>query len=361
MINEERDIGLELLRIISMLMIILLHSIDHSGLLGNLVSGSMLYWYEWFIYAMVQVCVNCFVLISGYFLIKSRFRFEKLAMLWIEVIFYAFIIKLVMMALGEIPFSITSLISCFVPILTGRYWFVTIYFGMYLLSPFLNISVKSMSKRQHTSLIIVLFLLFSVMGSIYPSFLGMNSGGGWGLAWFIVLYIIAAYLRLYYKPNGKSSKPIIVFVTAPILMTCALWGTNKLGIEILSSIVNNWWKYDSMFVLIASIALFVIFLNRPKELKHNKIKKIIIRMSSATFGVYLIHAHANICTELMWQRIGMVSNLDKLWFPLYQIVVVIVIFLTCAMVDIVRGWFFQKLNIKKVIDRIFSEISYKYI
>jgi surface polysaccharide O-acyltransferase-like enzyme len=359
--KKERNIGLELLRIISMLMIILLHSIDHSGLLENLVSGSMLYWYEWFIYALVQVCVNCFVLISGYFLVKSKFRFEKLAMLWIEVVFYALIIKIIMMALGEIPFSITSLISCFVPILTGRYWFVTIYFGMYLLSPFLNIGIKAMSKRQHTSLVVLLILLFSAMVSIHPSFRGMNSGGGWGVAWFIVLYIIAAYIRLYYKPNGKILKPIIVFFACPILMIGALWIADKSGIGILTSMADNWWKYDSLPAFIASIALLITFLNRPKELNNNKIKQIIIRMSSATFGVYLIHAHANICTESMWQRIGMVSNMNKLWFPLYQIMVVIVIFLACGLIDILRQWLFQKLNIKRLIDRIFEKIPYKYI
>ena len=84
-------------------------------------------------------------------------------------------------------------------------------------------------------------------------------------------------------------------------------------------------------------------------------------MSSATFGVYLIHAHANICTESMWQRIGMVSNMNKLWFPLYQIMVVIVIFLACGLIDILRQWLFQKLNIKRLIDRIFEKIPYKYI
>lgn len=358
--KKERNIGLEELRIISMLMIILLHSIDHSGLLESLVPGSILYWYEWFVYALVQVCVNCFVLISGYFLIKSRFRFEKLMILWIEVVFYALIIKIIMMALGEIPFSITSLISCFVPILTGRYWFVTIYFGMYLLSPFLNIAIKAMTKRQHGVLIVLLFILSSMMVSIYPSFHGMNSGGGWGVAWFIVLYIIAAYIRLYYKPNSKPVKPLIVFLVCPIIMTIALWIANKSGIGILIILVENWWKYDSVPVFVASIALLIVFLNCSKGKEYNHAKQFIIRMSSTTFGVYLIHAHANLCTETMWQRIGMVSNMSKLWFPLYQILMVIVIFLVCALIDMIRQWFFRRLKVDQFVNAIFNKI-YIYI
>lgn len=144
--------SLEWLRICSMLMIILLHSIDHSGVLENLKAGSALYYAEWFLYAAVQVCVNCFVLISGYFLVTARFKPAKLVLLWMEVVFYSGVIKVILMATGQIPVSITSLVSCLIPVFTGRYWFVTIYFGMYLLSPFLNVGIRALSKRQHAAL-----------------------------------------------------------------------------------------------------------------------------------------------------------------------------------------------------------------
>lgn len=49
----KRNMGLEWLRICSMLMIILLHSIDHSGLLEAFTSGTPLYYYEYFLYALV--------------------------------------------------------------------------------------------------------------------------------------------------------------------------------------------------------------------------------------------------------------------------------------------------------------------
>lgn len=84
---KERNIGFEVMRIVSMLLIILLHSIDHSGVYENLAAGSALYYIEHFFYAAVQVCVNCFVLISGYFLVTSEFKPKKLISLWFEVVF----------------------------------------------------------------------------------------------------------------------------------------------------------------------------------------------------------------------------------------------------------------------------------
>ena len=180
--TKTRHMGLEWLRIVSMLMIILLHSIDHSGLYETLVPGTSIYYVEQFLYALVQVCVNCFILISGYFLVTSSFKLKKLGLLWVEVVFYALVIRVVMILLGQVDFSITSILPCFVPIITGRYWFITIYFGMYLLSPFYNIAINAMTKKQHRNLLLVLFFLLSVWISIHPAFKGMNSGNGWGLS-----------------------------------------------------------------------------------------------------------------------------------------------------------------------------------
>lgn len=197
--------GLEWLRIVSMLMIIFRHIIDPSGVLEffTSMSDSVFYLFWYFVYAVIQVCVNCFILISGYFLVTSYFKLKKLGLLWVEVVFYALVIRVVMILLGQVDFSITSILSCFVPIITGRYWFITIYFGMYLLSPFYNIAINAMTKKQHRNLLLVLFFLLSVWISIHPAFEGMNSGNGWGLAWFTFLYFTASYFRRHYTPNGK--------------------------------------------------------------------------------------------------------------------------------------------------------------
>lgn len=201
---KERNVGLDALRIVSMLLIILLHSIDHSGVIEAAdAAGGIIGWYTRFLYMLVQVCVNCYVLLSGYFLVESKFRLQKLVALWMEVVFYSLVLRVVFIATGYKAFSIGSLVSCCVPIFTGRYWFITIYFGLYLVSPFLNVLIHAMTKKQHTSLNLVLFILMSVMVSVSPNFMGMNSGAGWGLAWFVTLYLLAAWFRRYYQPTGK--------------------------------------------------------------------------------------------------------------------------------------------------------------
>ena len=96
--TKRRNANMDLIRILSMFLIILLHSVDHSGVLeAATVSSIPMQLYVRFVYMLTQVCVNCYVLLSGYFLVKSKFRLQKLVALWMEVVFYSFIIKLIFM------------------------------------------------------------------------------------------------------------------------------------------------------------------------------------------------------------------------------------------------------------------------
>lgn len=64
---EKRDHGLDLLRIISMLMVVTLHFYNHGGVLNTLTQGTANWYFGRLIYALSNVSVNCFVLLSGYF------------------------------------------------------------------------------------------------------------------------------------------------------------------------------------------------------------------------------------------------------------------------------------------------------
>ncbi len=360
MSQTKRNLGLEYLRILSMFLIILLHSIDHSGLLESLVPGTALYAWERLFYALCQVCVNCFVMLSGYFLVDSRFRIGKLLMLWMQVVFYSLGIKLIFMISGMIPFSLTSIASCFVPVFTGRYWFVTIYFGMYLLFPFLNILINGMDRRKHSILCLLLIGLMSGMVSIHPAFAGMNSGGGWGLAWFVSLYLIAAWLRRYGIPaNGKSAGWYAAgYLLCGILPWVATLAADHLEIEILQDAAANWYRYDSIFACVGSICLFCFFGSYIKNKKGLDVATPwTTALSGATFGVYLIHAHADICVPAFWQRVGILSLRSQVWFPLYQIGLAAGIFAVCAAIELGRKMLFRLLRIDTLTERLQAAIQ----
>lgn len=316
---RRRDANLDLLRIISMFLIVLLHSVDHSGVLEHAREcGAGIYMYVQYIYALTQVCVNCFVMLSGYYLVKSTFRVQKLIALWLEVVFYSVVLRVIFMAIGYKPFSIVSLASCFFPILTGRYWFMTIYVGLYLLSPFLNAAIHAMSKRQLTGLNLLLFVLLSAWVSIHRSIAGMNSGAGWGLTWFVALYLAAAWFRLYYQPSGKKAMYLVLFFAIPAVMALGF---------------SQWYRYDSAPVYIATLCLFAALLNT--RIENPRAAGCISAIAPLTFGVYLIHAHADV-SPWSWSVLNLPQHMHTVMFPLVQIAAVAGIFAVCAAIDWAR-------------------------
>lgn len=354
--SRKRNVNLDLLRIFSMFLIVFLHSIDHSGVLEQAeISSTWMYAYVQFTYAFTQICVNCYVLLSGYFLVKSRFRLQKIFAMWMEVAFYSVLFKLIFMILGKIPFSILGLISCLFPILTGRYWFVTIYVGLYCVAPFLNILINGMDKKQHTMLNIVLIGLFSVWISIHPAIAGMNSGRGWGLPWFVVLYFVAAWFRLYYTNNKKNSLTAWTGGTiCVIIMTIVRVVSWKSNISLLQQIVDNWYKYDSFPVLVMTICTFVVFLNIP--IRNEKACTVITRIASATFGVYLIHAHAEV-SPWLWETLNLPAKMHSPVFILIQLIVVIGIFGICTVLDLIRKNTIGKLDNNKMITTVCKKLE----
>ena len=352
-----RDANLDMLRIFAMFLIVLLHSVDHSGVLEAAQDGpAIMYGYVQYIYALTQVCVNCYVLLSGYYLARTEFRIHKLVKLWMETVFYSLLIKALFMACGRTPFSAVALVNCFFPILTGRYWFVTIYVGMYLLSPFLNLAINAMNKRQFTLLNVVLFGLLSAWISIHPSIAGMNSGSGWGLTWFVTLYLLAAWFRLYYQPTYRVKLKLAVFFLIPALVSFGRVVTRSLGGigGVLSGILGNWYRYDSVPVYFATVSLFVAMLN--VRIEDKKMNRWITSAAPLTFGVYLIHAHADL-SHWFWETVNLPHHMNTAWFPLIQFGCCMFIFVFCIAVDAIRRTTIGRLENTDTLRRFCDSIS----
>ena len=93
--KKERNVGLDLLKNVSMFMIVLIHYLMYGKFLDIQYNEN----YE-FIMGVIRlfciVAVNCYVLISGYFLVKSEFKIKKLIKLYGQVIFYSISIYIIL-------------------------------------------------------------------------------------------------------------------------------------------------------------------------------------------------------------------------------------------------------------------------
>ena len=189
---NKRNANFELLRIVSMMMIVMLHLLgnDHGNVLSKTQEFSAAWVLTWGLEALCTVAVNCYVLLSGYFLVGAkdledidpngkplRFHWRKVLDICVTVWFYTFVFFIIGYVLGWVGVSRTSLLHLVTPITGRTYWFVSVYLGMYILSPYINKLIKSLSEIAHRRLILVCIALFSVLPTILPIYDTFQSGG----------------------------------------------------------------------------------------------------------------------------------------------------------------------------------------
>ena len=302
MIKVKRDYSMDLLRIISMFMIVVLHSISHGTFLDNSFTFNNAYFY--LIDSFCIVSVNCFVLLSAYFLINDRFRLSKIVLLLCNTVFYSWIILFICKSFGLVDISSESLIKAILPLSFREYWFVSAYVGMYLLSPLLNITIKIMSRIQHLSAVILLLCIFSVSSDLIPKGNAFGADYGYSLAWFVCLYFIATYIKKY--------NIIIEFkrcILGYILFSCIMFSSYIILNLLIGKnptlhnyeIPTYYMRYNSIFNCIASVLLFLAF--RSVQISSRWIIKMVTLIAPLTFGIYLIHDNP-IFREWYWKALG---------------------------------------------------------
>lgn len=330
-----------------MFMIVLLHSGTHGRALT--ISDGLNFYSIWFhfVEALSISSVDVFVLISGYFLCTQSFRPSRLVNVYLAVLFYSLVWLFVLTIVFHDPFSIKNLIKALLPVSFNLYWFISSYIVMYLLSPILNVLVRSMKREQHLMTIVLLALLFSVWPSIIigstPT--GISNVGDTAV-WFVVLYLIAAYLRNY--PIKKSRKYGLYYMVCAIAVLIA-W---ILMVKALSvqSFVDEWrcgvwfyyYRYNSLPVLLSAVFLFLAF--QQIRIDNGFVKKMILFVAPLTMGVYLIHDNQS-ARQIVWQRIQGLQATPKV--VIIVLVYALMVFITCLMIEKIRTLVFSVLINKR--------------
>lgn len=352
---------MELLRIVAMLMIITLHYLDKGNVLVEFSNmNTVNHHVAWIVEALSFVAVNIYVLISGYFLLTSRFTFKKLVVLWGQILFYSWGIGAFFLLTGMTGEEATSLYELFfvaLPVTAGHYWFATIYVLLFAIFPFLNAGIEKMSKGQHKVCIGVLLVIFSVWNTVLPFTIPVTDNEGMDIAWFVCLYMIAAYLRKYPECIKRKGYVYVLgyFVSCLLMFAMGLvllFIDSKIGK--LGGFATNFYAYNSLPVLVGSVCLFVAFLKL--SVKGNVIGKVINTLAGATFGVYLIHEHRYL--RYMWQQwLQVEQNAHQPWMILHLIASVLIVFMVCAVIELIRKWLFSLVTERKWFQKLFQPMA----
>lgn len=352
--KKQRNSNLELLRILSILFIIFHHYALYGmkgADTGNTINGYILDVSMVF----VHIAVNSFVLISGYFMAKQKIGIRKLFRLLGEVWFYSIMILLLFLTVlePETPVGISTIVKSFFPVGYGQYWFVTGFILLMIFSPFTNLLMERMSRKEHFILLLVMYAIWSVSSTLFSTVWGFCE-----TTWMFVLYFTGGYLRLHYKTdNAEPVRYLRRAVIIVLAMTASIWALHYIGQSFgIKAVYENrtyFVRQNSVLALAAAVEFFLYFLTK-KPVYSGAINLI----ASASFGVYLIHEHV-LLRPYLWHSVCRTQDwASSPWMPVHALVCVLGIFAVCTLMDLLRSRSVEKLWLK-LLDAVVEPVQTK--
>lgn len=334
--GKKRQSNIELLRIISMILILAHHFSLHGGFEVLESSLSLNRFWIQFLQLGGKIGVDIFIIISGYFLIYSqKIKLSKVLKLWFQLFFYSVLIYIIFILTGVETISMNGIIKNIFPVIFTRWWFASTYFVLYLLSPYLNKLLISLSKVEYQKLLIVLTFFWCII----PTFTAANFQSN-VLIWFIYLYTLAGYIRLYGILKYLSNKWLIIVAIVSYLATylsAVIFDILGTKIFVFSTHSTYFFGMQKLPILMISVFIFLIFL----RVNIGSIKLINI-ISSATFGVYLIHDNEYV-REFLWHTLFKnVSHATSNNLISYSILVIILVYIACTIIELLRIYLIEK-------------------
>lgn len=338
---EERKSNFELLRIVSIFLIIVFHYVFKSGY--EFESNSLHNYILKIFYFFGELGVNSFILLTGYFMIKRNISIKKIICICFETFFYCQINVFLIMYITKNKFDFIHF-----PIIYGQYWFITAYILIYILSPFFNKFIMFISKKDFQKLLGISIIIWCII----PTFYGIIYNSTESLLfysrfiWLTIMYFIGAYIRLYdIKVFQKKSIILSTILITFLLMILSITVNSYLSQKtiLFYKIETAYlWTPNNILMLLLSIAFFMFF--SKINIKKNKIINL---LASTTLGIYMLHD--GMFSGFLWKEVfHSKESLESNCFIFYILGTSFLVFIIGALVDLLRQYI-EKYTIKKLI------------
>lgn len=341
--STKRNYGIDILKILSMFMVVVLHVLGQGGVLKHALDLTLNDTVAWFIEILCLCSVNLFALTTGYLCIDRKFKYKNVISLYILVLFYNVLCTLFLNG-----FKIISFVLSFFPVSNYAYWYFSAYIGFILFIPFINKYLNSIDEFEHRKLIYT--ILFVMCGIGLLCFVhgtdALKLDRGYSPVWLGCLYIIGSYFKLYDFKFKNRSKCLYFMIFLLSSLFALMSRIVILKIPVLSHYLESdlLLEYISFPIVINSIVLFLLFL---KVKVNDSFKKVLSFFSGLSFSVYIIH-----CNPYVWKIIeGVFRNFANM--PVFKMIFMVlytafVIYVVCNVIDVFRYYLFKILRVDKL-------------
>lgn len=240
--------------------------------------------------------------------------------------------------------STSQILKLFRPATQSGYWFIDTYVLLFLIAPYINRLLQSISKREFLSLLITLTIMVCYFGKIANNqYCDLRS-----LLMFCYLYSLGYFIRNYYPDGIKfpivGNKPLLLYgISCLILFILISFLPGPLS-SVINSLFSDW---DRIGKLILVVLFFLSFQNMKFQ------SNLINILAKSSFAIYLIHGHY-IVTYNRWiydlysEYAMPIGNIHlKL---LFLLVCAILICIICILLDQIRILIFRLLIVDNFIN-----------
>lgn len=320
-----RQTNIELLRIFSMLMVLVIHY--NVGINGQTTHEMVMTEPLKFVgiaslKSLSFICVNCFIIISGYFGI--RWKWKSLCNYLFQIAFWGGMIHIIAVSLGMTNFSIQRIANNMLLFLVRGNWFFVSYLALYMLAPIMNAYIEKVETRQLGWMVLAFYSFQTLFGWIFKNCIEFSQG--LTFVSFMGLYLLGAYLkRSDLKCFGwKSSRDLAMYAGVGAICVIISMISNYIGFE------KDIYSYISPLQILQTIYLFLFF---KKIYVGSKYDKLILFFSSSAFAALLMHSWDGV--EIY--RFGLLWIDNNLSFPfVFTMLYIVVFFVVACCLDKIR-------------------------
>lgn len=340
-----------------MLAIVAHHSVVNSGITESYdflnITANMFFLQLWGMWG--KTAINAFVIITGYFMCTSKLTWKRFLKMWMEAKFYKVVFFITFCFAGYEAITAKSIFKLVFSYINGvNNGFVSSFLAFYLFIPFMNALIEKLSQKDLQKLIVLLLGMFTVASTFF-----FNSAVFHYVFWYMTLYFVAAYIRLY--PNrwteSRRFNGAVLFVTI-LLSYLSVVVVDFVGTRV--GFTNAYYMVsdsNKLFAFIIGVSAFLFFKNTP--MKNNRF---VNAVASTTFGVLLIHANSDAMRQWLWKDLLNLPSLYTAAFPKLTVIYIFVmlgVFTVCSLIDYVRIQVIEK-PIFNVINRNTETIERRF-
>lgn len=345
--------GLDLLRILSMVMIIALHLLGQGGILEAAGAGTSAHTAAIAMECLFYCAVDCYGLLSGYLGGRGR-PIARVLLLWVTVVIYSLLFACFFRWRNPELVGRVFFLRALFPVFTKQYWYFTGYFVLALLMPLLDLGFEKLSRVGARRAVAALLLLFWALPALLHSNV-YSLRGGYSMLWLLLLYLLGRLLREDELFRRLGTVPLLFLAGAAYALTLVLtlrpmvlfgrWSLSLLG-------------YTSPTMVLLAGCLVLLLSRRAG--RGSRGEKLLAELSATSFGVYILHTN-----PLLWYlvfRPGCLAGWAALgggWLVPAVIGTAAGVYLVFSAPEYLRLLLFRRLRLRQrleaLLDRLFPQ------